>query len=180
MAEEERTLTGEGEISPEMGESIPETAPEAAPGAVPAPAAEAAPGTGQAEAIAAAVAEARARWQAEQEEQVARAVAAERQRYDALTREQALGQALGEAGLNPAFAPLLRGENQEEDRARLALFQTLLRAQLSDAVAQRMRGAEIPREPGKPQGYDRARLSAMSAREINEQWEAISAAMEQQ
>lgn len=168
MAEESNILIGGEGISPEMGEATPD-----APG-------EAQENAGQAEAIAAAVAEARARWLEEQEEQVARAVAAERQRYDALTREQALGQALGEAGLNPAFAPLLRGANREEDQARLALFQTLLRAQLSDAVAQRMRGTEVPREPGKPQGYDRARLSTMSAREINEQWEAISAAIAQQ
>lgn len=156
MAEAEQ-LTGE--ISRETEEQAP-------------PREGAAPG-GE-EAIAAAVEAARAKWQAEQAALVEEAVAAERQRYDILIREQELARQLGEAGLSPEFAPLLRGGSREEDGLRLEQFKGLLREQLSAAIAQRMRGTEAPREPAPPQGYDRARLRAMSAREINEQWEAIA------
>lgn len=170
----EQELTAAPQVSQEISsERPPENAPAPA-GQTP----ESTPADWEA-ALAAARAEERARCEAEQNERLAEAVAAERARYEALTREQALSKALGQDGLSPAFAPLLLGGDAEEDGKRLSQFRTLFRAELSRAVSERMRGTEVPRAPEPPKGYDRAALRAMSAREINEQWEEISAAMGQ-
>lgn len=130
--------------------------------------------------IAAAVAEARSAWTLEQEGRLQQAVAAEQARYDALVRETKLARRLQEAGLDPAFAALVKGADEGEDEQRLAQFQTLLRTQLSTAISARMRGMEIPREPEKPQQYDRESLKGMSLREINAHWADIADAMKQQ
>lgn len=130
--------------------------------------------------IAAAVAEARSTWASEQEGRLQQAVAAEQARYNALVRETELARRLQEAGLDPAFAPLVKGADEGEDQERLELFQTLLRAQLSAAISARMRGMETPREPQQSPQYDRESLKGMSLREINAHWADIANAMKQQ
>lgn len=127
--------------------------------------------------IAQALAQARADWAAEEQARLEAAVAAERVRCDDLLRQNALERQLREAGLDPAFAPFLKGGPQEEDEARLARFAGLVQGQVTAALAEKLRGGEPPREPVQPQGYDRASLKQMSPREINDRWEDIMAAL---
>lgn len=127
--------------------------------------------------IAQALAQARAAWAEEEQARLAQAVAAERVRCDDLLRQNALERQLREAGLDPAFAPFLKGGPEGEDEARLALFARLVQGQVTAALAEKLRGGEPPREPVQPQGYDRDSLKRMSPREINARWEDIVAAL---
>ncbi|MCD7919650.1 MAG: hypothetical protein LUG45_06175 [Clostridiales bacterium] len=127
--------------------------------------------------IAQALAQARADWAAAEQARLEAAVAAERARCDDLLRQNALERQLREAGLDPAFAPFLKGGPQEEDEARLARFAGLVQGQVTAALAEKLRGGEPPRAPVQPQGYDRDSLKQMSPREINDRWEDIMAAL---
>ncbi|MCD7918148.1 MAG: hypothetical protein LUF84_06835 [Clostridiales bacterium] len=127
--------------------------------------------------IAQALAQAREAWAAEEQERLEAAVAAERVRCDDLLRQNALERQLREAGLDPAFAPFLKGGPEADDGARLALFAGLVQGQITAALAEKLRGGEPPRAPEPPRGYDRDSLKRMSPREINERWEDIVAAL---
>lgn len=169
--------TGRGPVTSPAGE---QAAPGGAAAAGTPPATEAEGRTpGVQEQIDAALAEARNAWEEEQAGRVQAAVAAEQARYNALVRETSLARRLQEAGLDPAFAALVKGKDEGEDEARLERFETLLRGQLSAAISARLRGLEPPREPETPRQYDRESLKGMSRQEINAHWADIADAMKQ-
>jgi glucose/arabinose dehydrogenase len=151
--------------------ALPQEAPEETPAAE-----EETPVDLQAQ-IQAAVAEAERQWQQEQEERLRQAVAAERGRYERLVRQVEQGRRLQAGGLDPAFAPLLLGADEQEDLQKLEDFQTLYRAQLSGAMAQLMRGVEVPEAATPTRGYDRETLRTMSPKEINDHWAEIAQTM---
>lgn len=148
------------------------------------------------ERIAAAVAEARVAWEAEQEvpeEEVAepsepeeaRRLAEERQALEAekaafarQRMEVAVGQELCKRNLPAAFAPWLAGETAEESAQRLDTFEVLFQEAIAQAVTSRMRGSGAPKAPETARGYSWQELRNMTHQEINANWTAIQKALE--
>lgn len=148
------------------------------------------------ERIAAAVAEARAAWEAEQaapedvvtepsEPEEARRLAEERQALEAekaafarQRMEVAVGQELCKRNLPAAFAPWLAGETAEESAQRIDAFEVLFQEAIAQAVTSRMRGSGAPKAPQAPRGYSWEELRNMTHQEINANWTAVQKALE--
>lgn len=148
------------------------------------------------ERVAAAVAEARAAWEAEQEApeeeaaepiepEEARRLAEEREALEAekavfarQRMEVAVGQELCKRNLPAAFASWLAGETAEESAQRLDTFEVLFQEAIAQAVTSRMRGSGAPKAPETAKGYSWQELRNMTHQEINANWTAIQKALE--
>ena len=101
----------------------------------------------------------------------------QRRDFEGRMRRVAVAETLQQRGLDAGFAPWLTGESEEESAQRVEQFTRLFQQALSQAVAQRMRGAQAPKAPRRPEGITRDALRGMSVREINGRWAEVSEAL---
>lgn len=101
----------------------------------------------------------------------------ERAAFERKKLEEQVARELKSRGLGAEFAPWLTGADEAESLDRVDRFERLFHGLLREELSRRLRGTEVPREPGRPQSYNRETLRQMSPREINAHWAEISSAL---